>query len=63
MIFQEDKNRVRQEFSDFPSIFFVSAKESIGLIPLMEHLRVEYDEYLEIQKNRVKERRFEFIES
>jgi hypothetical protein len=41
----------------------VSAKESIGLIPLMEHLRVEYDEYLEIQKNRVKERRFEFIES
>ncbi|KAI6170421.1 GTP-binding subdomain and GTP-binding protein domain containing protein [Aphelenchoides bicaudatus] len=58
---EDEKQEVRQLFSDFPDLFFVSAKDSVGLIPVMEHLRSEYDDYLLQQQQRIKERKFEFI--
>lgn len=52
---------IRERFADFPNIFFISAKESIGLIPLMEHLREQYDAFLMERQQWVKKRQFEFV--
>lgn len=60
-LLQADVDRIRAQFPADTDLFFVSAKHGQGLVPLLSRLRHEYDDFVRMQQERIKERQFEFV--